>query len=34
MSEALDDDIEDMHLENEIKEYQEKTRGAKRPKEM
>ena len=33
MSEALDDDIEDMHLENEIKEYQEKIR-AKRLREM
>ena len=33
MSEALDDDIEDMHLENQIKEYQEKAR-AKRLKEM
>ena len=33
MSEALDHAIEEMHLENEIKEYQEKAR-AKRLKEM
>ena len=33
VSEALDDDIEDMHLENEIKGYQDKVR-AKRLREM
>ena len=33
MSEALEDDIEDMHLENDIEENQEKAK-AKRLKEM